>query len=183
MSLPCKIIYYITRKLINKASNGDVIFSSRVTISSTHNGWVFVVSPDSLKFKHWNWIQITLSGGFLHKKPFFYKLPDNAWFTYFLSVFPRLSSKIKTSQWYTQFGSPICRITKLEVLQLLFYWRYIPQFAESRNLKSHKFWSTEGIYTWNFRQAALTITPLDGPSFVGYRFLMDVEVTKWNPKK
>ena len=127
----------------------------------------FVVSPDSLKFKHWNWIQITLSGGFLHKKPFFYKLPDNAWFTYFLSVFPRLSSKIKTSQWYTQFGSPICRITKLEVLQLLFYWRYIPQFAESRNLKSHKFWSTEGIYTWNFRQAALTIMPLDGPSLLG----------------
>lgn len=135
MSLPCKIIYYITRKRVNKASNGDVIFSSRVTISSTHNGWVFVVSPDSLKFKHWNWIQITLSGGFLHKKPFFYKLPDNAWFTYFLSVFPRLSSKIKTSQWYSiwildlqnyetwsltasvllKVYTPVCRITKLEV--------------------------------------------------------------------
>lgn len=182
MSLPCKIIYYITRKRVNKASNGDVIFSSRVTISSTHNGWVFVVSPDSLKFKHWNWIQITLTGGFLYKKPFFISFPIMHGLHIFSVYFLGYQARLKPAS-DTQSGSSICRITKLEVLQLLFYWRYIPQFAESRNLKSHKFWSTEGIYTWNFRQAALTITPLDGPSFVGYRFLMDVEVTKWNPKK
>ena len=142
----------------------------------------FVVSPDSLKFKHWNWIQITLTGGFLYKKPFFISFPIMHGLHIFSVYFLGYQARLKPAS-DTQSGSSICRITKLEVLQLLFYWRYIPQFAESRDLKSHKFWSTEGIYTWNFRQAALTITPLDGPSFVGYRFLMDVEVTKWNPKK
>lgn len=125
MSLPCKIIYYITRKRVNKASNGDVIFSSRVTISSTHNGWVFVVSPDSLKFKHWNWIQITLTGGFLYKKPFFISFPimhgSRIFSVYFLGYQARLK--------------PASDTPNLD-----------PRFAELQNLKSYSFCSTEGIY-------------------------------------
>lgn len=134
MSLPCKIIYYITRKRVNKASNGDVIFSSRVTISSTHNGWVFVVSPDSLKFKHWNWIQITLTGGFLYKKPFFISFPIMHGLHIFSVYFLGYQARLKPAS-DTQSGSSICRITKLEVLQLLFYEGIYP------SLQNHETWS------------------------------------------